>query len=125
MNSNLQQTHVPNFGRQKDLFNEIGHLRLNPLRPLANKITESPNIFLPKYVERRSKKIRANSHYKLEHYIHQFNVPVRERVCRHGGLEKKYHTQWNEAKYGETNETFDAFLKSCKKTVKQAFGNKA
>ena len=43
-NTNLLQTHVPNFRGQKDKFVEFEHLLLNHLSPLANKITEENKV---------------------------------------------------------------------------------
>ena len=124
-NTKLLQTHVPNFRGQKDKFVEFEHLLLNHLRPLANKITEENKLHFFQSLLRddaieywQSIQITPLTTLKdvLDLFRKEFAKEDLKEVARY---------KWDQARYDPTTETFGDFLKSLKKTAKQAFGNEA
>ena len=121
----LLQTHVPNFRGQKDKFVEFEHLLLNHLSPLANKITEENKLHFFQSLLRdeaieywQSIQITPMTTLKdvLELFRKEFAKEDLKEVARY---------KWDQARYDPTTETFGDFLKSLKKTAKQAFGIEA
>ena len=123
-NTKLPQTHVPNFRGQKDKFVEFEHL-LNHLSPLANKITEENKLHFFQSLLRdeaienwQSIQITPLTTLKdvLDLFRKEFAKEDLKEVARY---------KWDQARYDPTTETFGDFLKSLKKTAKQAFKNEA
>ena len=124
-NTKLLQTHVPNFRGQKDKFVEFEHLLLNHLSPLANKITEENKLHFFQSLLRdeeieywQSIQITPLTTLKdvLDLFRKEFAKEDLKEVARY---------KWDQARYDPTTEKFGNFLKSLKKTAKQAFGNEA
>ena len=124
-NTKLLQTHVPNFRGQKDKFVDFEHLLLNHLSPLANKITEENKLHFFQSPLRDEaieywQSIQITPVTTLKEVLDLF----REEFAKED-LKEVPRYKWDQARYDPTTETFGDFLKSLKKTAKQAFGNEA
>ena len=104
---------------------EFEHLLLNHLSPLANKITEENKLHFFQSLLRDAAieywhliQITPTTTLKdvLDLFRKEFAKEYLKEVARY---------KWDQARYDPTTETFGDFLKSLKKTAKQAFGNEA
>ena len=124
-NTKLLQTHIPKFRVQKDKFVEFEHLLLNHLSPLANKITEENKLHFFQSLLRDEaieycQSIQVTSVTTLKDVLDMFRKEFAKE-----DLKEVARYKWDQARYDPTTETFSDFLKSLKKTAKQAFGNEA
>ena len=124
-NTKLLQTHVPNFRGQKNKFVEFEHLLLNHLSPLANKITEEDKLHFFQSLLRDEaieywQSIQITPVTTLKEVLDLFRKEFAKE-----DLQKVARYKWDQARYDPTTETFGDYLKSLKKTAKQAFGNEA
>ena len=124
-NNKLVQTHFPNFRGQKDNFVEIAHLLLNHLSPLANKITEENKLHFFQSLLRDEaieywQSIQITPVTTLRDVLDMFRKEFAKE-----DLKEVARYKWDQARYEPTTETFSDFLKSLKKTARQAFGNEA
>ena len=104
---------------------EFEHLFLNHLSPLANKITEENKLHFFQSLLRDEaieywQSIQITPVTTLKDVLDLF----REEFAKEG-LKEVARYKWDQARYDPTTETFGDFLKSLKKTAKQAFGNEA
>ena len=119
----LLQTHVPNIRGQKDKFEEFQHLLLNHLSPVANKITEENKLHFFQSLLRDEaieywQSIQSTPATTLKDVLDLFRKEFAKK-----DLKEVARYKWHQARYDPTTETFGDFLKSLKKTAKQAFGD--
>ena len=101
------------------------HLLLNHLSPLANKIIEENKFHFFQCLLRDEaieywQSIQISPVTTLKDVLDLFRKEFAEEDLKEVGRYK-----WDQASYDPTTETFENFLKSLKKTAKQAFGNEA
>ena len=104
---------------------EFEHLLLNHLSPLANKITEENKLHFFQSLLRDEaieywQSIQITPVTTLKDVLDMFQKEFAKE-----DLKEKARYNWGQARYDPTTETFGDFLKSLKKTAKQAFGNEA
>ena len=104
---------------------EFEHLFLNHLSLLANKITEENKLHFFQSLLRDEaieywQSIQITPVRTLKDVLDLF----REEFAKED-LKEVARYKWDQARYDPTTETFGDFLKSLKKTAKQAFGNEA
>ena len=124
-NTKQLQTHVRNFRGQKDKIVEFEHLLLNHLSPLANKITDENKLHF------------FQSHLRDEAIVYWQSFQITSTATLKEVLDllrkkfaKKYLNEvvrykLDQRRHDHTPKTFGDFLKSLKKTAKQAFGTEA
>ena len=124
-NTELLQTHVPNFRGTKDKYNEIEHLLLNHFRPIANKITGEDKIHFFQSLLRDEaidfwQTITISSTTTLQDVPKVFRKEFAKEDMREDARYK-----WNEDNYDPTTQAFGDFLRDLKKIAKQAYGDEA
>ena len=124
-NFKLLQTHVLNFRGQKNKFVEFEHLLPNHLSLLANKVTEDNKLHFFQSLLRDEaidywQSIQITPVTTLRNELYMFRKEFAKE-----DLKEVARYKWDQARYDPTTETFSDFLKSLKKTAKQAFGNEA
>ena len=124
-NTKLLQTHVPTFKGRMDKFVDFEDLLLNHLSPLAKEITEDKKLHFLQILLRDEaiqylQSFQIDSTTTLKDALNLFRKAFAQEDQK-----ELSHYNWDQAMSDPTTETFSDFLKSQKKTAKQAFGTEA
>ena len=118
-------TDVPKFRGSRDKFNEFEHLLVNHLRPYQHRVTEEQKLrFFQSLLREDAIEFYQSIRITTETTLNDVIAAFRREYAKEDQQEVA-RFKFNKLVYDPKTEQFPDFLKTLKKTGKQAFGDRA